>query len=123
MPTTNLLSAPIDASAWERALYAFLAEKEKRSGSRRTVESYSRMLQHFFGRIGKTPDQVTSPDVLAWAHGIGLSGREPSSVTVGARTACLSSFYKFLIRMGTMTANPCDAVSYTHLRAHETVLD
>ena len=36
MPTTNLLSAPIDASAWERALYAFLAEKERRSGSRRT---------------------------------------------------------------------------------------
>src|SRR5450830_82957 len=110
MPTTNLLSAPIDASAWERALYAFLAEKEKRSGSRRTVESYSRMLQHFFGRIGKTPDQVSSPDVLAWAHGVGLSGREPSTVTVGARTACLSSFYKFLIRMGTMTANPCDAL-------------
>jgi site-specific recombinase XerD len=110
MPTTNLLSAPIDASAWERALYAFLAEKEKRSGSRRTVESYSRMLQHFFGRIGRTPDQVTSPDVLAWAHGVGLSGRDPSATTVGARTACLSSFYKFLIRMGTMTANPCDAL-------------
>ena len=108
--TTRLLTAPIDASAWERALYAFLAEKEKRSGSRRTVESYSRMLQHFFGRIGKTPDQVISPDVLAWAHGVGLSGREPSSVTVGARTACLSSFYKFLIRMGTMTGNPCDAL-------------
>jgi hypothetical protein len=56
--TTRLLTAPIDASAWERALYAFLAEKERRSGSRRTVESYSRMLQHFFGRIGKTPDNV-----------------------------------------------------------------
>ena len=56
--TTRLLTAPIDASAWERALYAFLAEKEKRSGSRRTVESYSRMLQHFFGRIGKTPDNI-----------------------------------------------------------------
>src|SRR5674476_277872 len=108
--TTRLLTAPIDATAWEHALYAFLAEKEKRSGSRRTVESYSRMLQHFFGRIGKTPDQVSSPDVLAWAHGVGLSGREPSSVTVGARTACLSSFYKFLIRMGTMTGNPCDAL-------------
>jgi integrase/recombinase XerC len=110
MPTTTLLSAPIDASAWERALYAFLAEKEKRSGSRRTVESYSRMLQHFFGSAHKTPDQVTSPEVLAWAHGIGLSGREPSANTVGARAACLSSFYKFLIRMGTMTANPCDAL-------------
>ena len=68
------------------------------------------MLQHFFGVVGKTPDQITSPDVLGWAHGIGLSGREPSSVTVGARTACLSSFYKFLIRMSIVTGNPCDAL-------------
>ena len=60
MTTARGIPARFDdsASGWERALYAFLAEKEKRSGSRRTVESYSRMLQHFFGRIGKTPDNV-----------------------------------------------------------------
>ncbi len=34
---------------WEQALYAFLAEKHKKSESRRTVEGYSRMLQDFFG--------------------------------------------------------------------------
>jgi hypothetical protein len=44
-------------SGWERALYAFLAEKERRSGSRRTVEGYSRMLQHFFGTVGKPPER------------------------------------------------------------------
>jgi hypothetical protein len=33
-----------DAAPWERTLLAFLAEKERRSGSRRTVESYARML-------------------------------------------------------------------------------
>jgi site-specific recombinase XerD len=98
------------ASGWERALYAFLAEKERRSGSKRTVQSYSRMLREFFGRLGKTPDQVTSLDVFAFAHGIGRSGREPSSVTVGARAACISSFYRFLIRMGAVTSNPCDAL-------------
>ena len=49
------------AEGWERSLYAFLAEKERRSGSRRTVEGYSRMLQHFFGTVGKLPDRVTSP--------------------------------------------------------------
>ena len=38
-----------DIANWERALNAFLAEKERRSGSRRTVEGYSRMLQPFFG--------------------------------------------------------------------------
>jgi len=112
MPTmeTKLLAGPTDPTAWHNALYAFLAEKERRSGSLRTVEGYSRMLQHFFGRAGKTPDQVKSPEVLAWAHGVGLSGRSPSSVTIGARIACLSSFYRFLIRMGMVASNPCDAL-------------
>jgi site-specific recombinase XerD len=99
-----------DANPWEQALYAFLVEKRSRSGSTRTVESYSRMLWPLFRRLGKTPDQVTAPDVLAWAHGIGLSGRTPSATTVGARIACLSSFYRFTIRMGLLTANPCDAL-------------
>ena len=107
---SQTISTVIDPSAWQQALYAFLAEKERRSGSRRTVESYSRMLQHFFGVVGTTPERVTSPEVLSWAHGVGLSGRQPSGVTVGARTACLSSFYKFLIRMGMLASNPCDAL-------------
>src|SRR5579862_3351599 len=106
MPITAL-PTHIDehASTWDKALYAFLAEKERRSGSMRTVQSYSRMLGHFFGSLRKTPDQVTSPEVLAWAHGVGLSGRKPSAVTVGARIACVSSFYRFGIRMGALTTN------------------
>ena len=95
-------------TAWEEAIYAFLVEKRSRSGSTRTVESYARMLWPFF-RV-TTPDQVRSADVLAYAHGIGRSGRVPSSTTVGARIACLSSFYRFTIRMGLLTANPCDAL-------------
>ncbi len=97
------------ASDWARTLYAFLAEKERRSGSLRTVQSYSRMLNDFFGRSRKTPDEVTGPDVFAWAYGIGLSGKQPSSVTIGARLGCLSSFYRFLIRMKLAALNPCDA--------------
>src|SRR5487761_2690025 len=108
---THLLANPTDPSAWQQALYAFLAEKERRSGSRRTVESYSRMLQHFFGQTNKTPDVVTSADVMGWAYGRGLSGREPSAITIGARVACLSSFYHFLIRMGVLLGNPCDALA------------
>jgi integrase/recombinase XerC len=68
------------------------------------------MLQDFFGCTGKTPDEVTSQDVFAWAYGIGLSGKEPGSITIGARIACLSSFYRFLIRMKVVAANPCDAI-------------
>jgi len=96
------------AAGWERTLYAFLAEKERRSGSLRTVQSYQRMLHDFFGRAGKTPDRVETQDVFAWAYGVGLSGRQPSSITIGARLACVSSFYRFLIRMKVVTGNPCD---------------
>jgi integrase/recombinase XerC len=98
-----------DVPAWAQTVVAFLAEKERRSGSRRTVEGYARMLWPFLSRIG-APDRVTPAHVLAWAHGIGASGLEPSSATVGARIACLSSYYRFLIRMNIATANPCDAL-------------
>ena len=118
---TNTQSLPAvfndSAAAWERALYAFLSEKQRRSGSRRTLESYYRMLKHFFRRLGKTPDDVTSQDVFSFAHGKGLSGREPSGITIGARLSCLSSFFKFLIRMDIVKANPCDAVERPRTQA------
>jgi integrase/recombinase XerC len=100
---------PPDVPAWTQTVTAFLAEKERRSGSRRTVESYARMLWPFLQSVG-SPDQVTPAHVLGWAHGIGASGREPSSATVGARIACLSSYFRFLIRMRLATFNPCDAL-------------
>ena len=98
-----------DAPGWAQTVVAFLAEKERRSGSRRTVEGYARMLWPFLTSVG-SPERVTPAHVLAWAHGIGLSGREPSSATVGARIACLSSYFRFLIRMQLATSNPCDAL-------------
>lgn len=97
-----------DPSRWDEALYAFLVEKLNRSGSRRTVECYGRMLWPFFS--GRTPDGIRPADVLAYAHGVGASGRTPSRATIGARIACLSSYYRFLIRMGLVASNPCDAV-------------
>ncbi len=105
-----LPAATTSGDPWDQALLAFLVEKGNRSGSRRTVEGYGRMLWPFFADLGTTPDRVTPADVLAWAHGIGKSGRTPSAVTIGARIACLSSFYRFLIRMGLVTSNPCDAL-------------
>jgi site-specific recombinase XerD len=102
-------TATDDMSGWRQTVLAFLAEKERRSGSRRTVEGYARMLWPFLGGF-RSPAEVTPAHVLAWAHGIGLSGREPSSATVGARIACISSYYRFVIRMQVTTANPCDAL-------------
>jgi integrase/recombinase XerC len=100
---------PDDMPAWTQTVMAFLVEKEGRSGSHRTVEGYARMLWPFLMQVG-SPDRVTPAHVLAWAHGIGASGREPSSATVGARIACLSSYYRFLIRMNLATTNPSDAL-------------
>src|SRR6202795_2681898 len=112
-PTMNPRYLPAtardDVPAWQQTVVAFLAEKERRSGSHRTVDTSARMLWPFLNRVG-SPDQVTPAHVLAWAHGIGASGREPSSATIGARIACLSSYYRFLIRLDLATSNPCDAL-------------
>ena len=110
MPTGAIVLQPDAPDRWERALCAFLAEKERRSGSIRTVQSYSRMLRYFFGKLAKSPDAILPADVLADAHGVGLSGKEPSAITIGARIACVSSFFKFLIRMEILDRNPCDAL-------------
>jgi site-specific recombinase XerD len=106
--TQTLTAFDESIPAWEKAFYAFLAEKERRSGSQRTVVAYSSQLQRFFGELGKTPEQVTPPDVFSFAHGVGPSGRKPAAITIGARLACVSSFYRFLMRMGIVTTNPCD---------------
>ena len=110
MPTAIAYLDESTASSWDRTLYAFLAEKQRRSGSDRTVQSYSRMLNDFFVRVAKTPDAVNEQDVFAWAYGVGLSGKTPGSITIAARLACLSSFYRFLIRMKVVASNPCDAI-------------
>ncbi len=68
------------------------------------------MLHDFLGRSGKKPNEVDSQDVFTWAYDTGLSGKQPGSITIGARVACLSSFYRFLIRMKVVASNPCDAL-------------
>jgi site-specific recombinase XerD len=102
------ITSDASASGWDRSLYAFLAEKQQRSGSMRTVNAYAGMLRDFFGRASKTPDTVGPQDAFAWAYGVGLSGKPPSPTTINARIACLSSYYRFLIRMGAVTSNPCE---------------
>ena len=75
---TALASPEENLVGWERAFIAFLVEKERRSGSLRTVQGYSSMLQDFFGKAGKAPDLVMAQEVFAWAHGKGASGKDPS---------------------------------------------
>ena len=104
------------ASGWDRSLYAFLAEKQQRSGSMRTVNAYAGMLRDFFGRAGKTPEAIGPREAFAWAYGVGLSGKQPSPTTINARIACLSSYFRFLVRMQLVTANPCERLERPHPR-------
>jgi hypothetical protein len=64
MQATALIR-PGEIDQWDQALFGFLAEKERRSGSMRTVQSYSRMLQHFFGLAHKTPDHITTSNLAS----------------------------------------------------------
>jgi site-specific recombinase XerD len=95
----QLLTYAGEVTDWQQTLYASLAEKHRRLELCRTVESYARMLQHFFGFLGKQPNEVTSRDVFSYDHNTGLSGKHPSAITIGSRIACISSFYRFLIWM------------------------
>lgn len=89
-------------------MQAFLAEKYRRTGSMRTVQSYSRILTAFYGGLRKTPDQVITSETMAFCFGRGVSGKEPAALTVGSRIAAISSFYRFLIRMDLLASNPCE---------------
>ena len=82
MATQNLVASG-DADRWNQAIYAFLADKERRSRSMRPVRAISGMLYRFFGTLNKPSDLVTATEVFGYAHGTGLSGRSlPQSPSV-----------------------------------------
>jgi integrase len=89
---------------------AFLTEKEKRSGSRATVEAYGRTLARFSQAVNKAPALVTPDEVFSFAYSWGPSGKEPSAASVNLRLAALSSLFQFLGRMDLVDRNPCDRV-------------
>lgn len=95
---------------WEQVSRAFIAEKERRTGSRKTVEAYRSVLTTFFGGADKTPDEVTPDQVHGFGYGIGPSGKQPSQATIRLRLAAISSFYAFIVRMGLLNHNPVERV-------------
>jgi site-specific recombinase XerD len=105
MTTTNFTDT---ATGWQRALYAFLVEKEQHSGSPLHSRGLFPYTSRFLRALGKQPNGVTYHDVFVYAHGPVLSGKHPSAITIGARIACLSSFYRFLMRMDIVQSSLCD---------------
>ena len=82
--TTTIANFNDTATGWQRAFYAFLAEKRAALRFPPEIEGYSRILQDFFGRSGKQSDNMNSQDIFVHAHSPGLSGKQPSAITIGA---------------------------------------
>ncbi len=69
-----------DLQGWESSLLAFLVKKERRSGSRRTVEDYT-----YRGKGGKTGDrELPQPAVDALGGALAAFGRELEDIGVAA---------------------------------------
>jgi len=82
-----------DADRGDQAIYDFLAEKERRSGSMRTVRAYSGMLYRFFGILGKPPDQVVATEIFSYAHGTGRRRSEVLNLQSGDLTQEEAAIY------------------------------
>ena len=93
----NTLALPSGhVTDWDGALLAFLAEKERRTGSRLPLGRLLADAVPLLRTRRQDADRGRRPRRLRLGvRPRGLSGREPSAVTIGARIACLSSFYRF----------------------------
>jgi len=108
--TNEMLPMPLPRGDWALALRGFLREKEARSGSKATVVTYESILSAFFGVSGKKPVEVLPADVHAFVHAVGPSGKAPARARVDLRLSAISSFCRFLVRMGVLDKNPCDLI-------------
>lgn len=108
--TNEMLPMPLPRGDWGLALRGFLREKEARSGSKAIVVTYESILSAFFGVSGKKPVEVLPADVHTFVHAVGPSGKAPARARVDLRVSAISSFCRFLVRMGVLDKNPCDVI-------------
>jgi site-specific recombinase XerD len=100
----NALATPGDR--WSAAAGAWIAEVERRSGSKRTPAEYAKYVARFLA--GLPGDAATATPALAhaFAYAPGASGKAPSPSTIIVRLAALQSFYDFCRRMRLLDGNP-----------------
>lgn len=101
-------------ASWPSLIGAWLAEVERRTGSKRTPQEYGRYLRRFVdealaGNLAALPE-TTSGIVHDFAYAPGPSGKQPSASTVTVRLAALRSFFDFLWRRELIDRNPVDRV-------------
>jgi integrase/recombinase XerD len=100
--TTTAIAAPIQ---WEdarfvRVLFGFL----KGIHNPNTRKSYERALKQFFGIVGKEPQKVTPPDVVAFVELLKKEGKSAS--TINQVLSALNQFYEELRRPESPVADP-----------------
>ena len=98
-----------DQATWTQVVAAFLEERAARTGSRRTVETYERLIRRF---VCAVPDlgAATPLDVHSFAYTPTAGGHQPAPSTVLTRLAAIGGLYGFAVRMGVLDKDPAAAV-------------
>lgn len=100
----HTLAMPVDR--WSAAAGAWIAEVERRSGSKRTPTEYAAYVRRFLADLPGDPATATPALAHAFAYAPGSSGKDPSPSTISVRLAALQSFYDFCRRMRILEDNP-----------------
>ena len=85
----------------------------ERNCSLNTQEAYRRDLMHFASfmeRKNKDALQADPKDIRKWLMELGKSGLKRTSIA--RKLSSLRSFYKFLIRSGTLDSNPAEPINF-----------
>src|SRR3954447_13339637 len=105
----NEATTPQASDAWRNALRAFDRELQRRGAAERTRRAYGvdlAQLALWSTAGGVEPDAVDYPVLRPYAAQLAHRGAGPR--TVARKLAAIRSFYKSMVELGEMTANPAD---------------
>jgi site-specific recombinase XerD len=100
---------------WSLVVAAFLQERGSRTGSRRTVETYGRIIRRFLRTVADAA-AATPLDVHRFSHAPTQDGRPPAPSTILTRLAAVGGLYEFAVRMRVAAQNPAAAVGRPAVR-------
>jgi site-specific recombinase XerD len=105
----NEATTPQASDAWRNALRAFDRELQRRGAAERTRRAYGvdlAQLALWSTAGGVEPGRVDYPVLRRYAAQLAHRGAGPR--TVARKLAAIRSFYKSMVELGEMTANPAD---------------
>ncbi|NWJ94561.1 MAG: tyrosine-type recombinase/integrase [Chloroflexi bacterium] len=120
-PVPTCLPTDGRSAAIDLAIAAWLHAKRNASGSAKTETAYTNTMQEFRLRLqGTGMDLDGDPASVALAAQAFASDGDPAPATVNQRTAILSSFYRYCLRMGLLelAANPIERVQRRKVDAY-----